>query len=50
MFNWFFIFKLFQSNYGSRLEKYITAHNPVDTGDVERLTMQYYRNQDKLWI
>ena len=48
MFDWFF--KLFQSNYKSRLDEYISIHNPTNVGDVERLMLQYNRKRDNLWI
>jgi hypothetical protein len=47
MLDWFF--KLFQSSYGNELERYVTSHNPMDVGDVERLTLQYQRKKDNLW-
>lgn len=30
-------------SYGTELEKYIVSHNPQDTGDVERLALEYNR-------
>lgn len=30
-----------QRTLGSSLEQYITDHNPQNTGDVERLTVEY---------
>ena len=30
-------------SYGTELEKYIASHNPQDTGDVERLALEYNR-------
>ena len=47
MLDWFF--KLFQSTYGTELEQYVRSHNPMDIGDVERLTLQYQRKKDNLW-
>ena len=30
-------------SYGTQLENYIVSHNPQDTGDVERLALEYNR-------
>lgn len=30
-----------EQSYGSKLEDYITSHNPQDTADVERLEREY---------
>jgi hypothetical protein len=30
-----------QKTYGSSLEQYIAEHNPQNSGDVERLTVEY---------
>ena len=39
-----------QETYGSNLEQYIARHNPQHPGDVERLTIEYERKQDRNFI
>ena len=36
-----FIGKLFNTDYGSQLEEYITSHYPKSVYDVEKLTREY---------
>jgi len=38
---------IFEYSYATELENYITMHNPKDTADVERLTMQYNQRMAK---
>jgi len=35
------------SDYGSKLEEYITSHNPKSTYDVEKLTKEYEEKQSR---
>jgi hypothetical protein len=41
---------LFQSNYGSELEYYILSKYPQNTGDVERLTLEFNRKVGTSWL
>jgi hypothetical protein len=34
--------KRISGNYGNELESYITARNPKNEGDIERLTREYH--------
>ena len=38
---------VFKKSYGSELEEYIVARNPTNTGDVERLTLEYNSKMNK---
>jgi hypothetical protein len=38
---------VFKKSYGSELEEYIIARNPTNTGDVERLTLEYNSKMNK---
>lgn len=38
---------VFKKSYGSELEEYIIARNPTNTGDVERLTLEYNSKMSK---
>jgi len=38
---------VFKKSYGSDLEEYIVARNPTNTGDVERLTLEYNSKMNK---
>ena len=41
---------LFQSNYGYELECYILSKHPQNTGDVERLTLEFNRKVGTSWL
>ena len=38
---------VFKNRYGSDLEEYIISRNPTNTGDVERLTLEYNSKMNK---
>jgi hypothetical protein len=38
---------VFKKSYGSDLEEYIISRNPTNTGDVERLTLEYNSKMNK---
>jgi len=40
--------KLFVSTYSSELEQFILSRHPKNTGDIERLTIEYSR-KSKQW-
>lgn len=44
-----FIFRLFHSDYGSKLEQYITSQHTKHNGDVDRLTIEFDRKKNQLW-
>ena len=48
MFKWFTGF--LQSNYGSELEQYILSKYPQNTGDVDRLTLEFNRKVEASWL
>lgn len=37
-------------NYGKTLEEYIVSRHPKDSCDIERLTIEWQRNQNKGWL
>lgn len=39
-----------EENYGRTLESYIMRHNPQNAGDIERLTVQFHRDQERKFI
>lgn len=39
-----------ETSYGRELESYIISRNPQGPGDVERLTVEYQREQDRKYI
>ena len=39
-----------ETTYGRELESYIISRNPQNAGDVERLTVEYQREQDRKFI
>lgn len=39
-----------QDTYGRSLENYITSRNPQHPGDIERLTIQYQREQERSFL
>lgn len=39
-----------EENYGRTLENYIMRHNPQNAGDIERLTVQFHRDQERNFI
>lgn len=41
---------LFGTTHGSNLEKYIVSKYPQHNGDVDRLTLEYYRKSNTSWI
>ena len=41
---------LSNQSYGSQLEQYINSKNPVDIGDVERLTNEFERKSAQRYI
>lgn len=38
------------TTYGSELEQYIVAHEPRDTGDVDRLTREFDQRKEASWF
>jgi hypothetical protein len=48
MFKWLTDF--LQSNYGSELEQYILSKYPQNTGDVDRLTLEFNRKVEASWL
>lgn len=36
-----------ETSYGKELENYIISRNPQGAGDVERLTIEFQRNQER---
>jgi hypothetical protein len=38
------------STYGTKLEHYIISHNPQDTSDVERLTVEFDRKAKRTFL
>lgn len=41
---------LAQETYGGNLEQYILSHNPQHPSDVERLTIEYQRKQERNFL
>jgi len=41
------IFKWFESQYQSDLERYISQRSPKHNGDVERLTIEYHSHYNR---
>lgn len=39
-----------QDTYGRSLEQYIVSRNPQNAGDVENLTIEYQRKQDRTFL
>jgi len=46
----FFLNLVNSENYGKTLENYIIRHNPKNAGDVERLALQFHREQERKFI
>lgn len=39
-----------KNTYGTRLDDYITRHNPVDASDVDRLTKQFQEREHRTFL